>query len=156
MFLSCASTYINAFFYPQWLPFQHALQLHSFLPFPLIHFNFHTIYEHITYQFLLFMSIHHPTFHISHSMSSQVARSIVEPKFIMLFFSHNFIFVPTKKWSYHHGATQNVWIICTLEINNNTLFLKLQICQFLLWIFFGYVFKFETDTLALVHIYIKI
>jgi hypothetical protein len=30
---------------------------------------------------LFFTSIHYPTFHIPHSMSSRVARSIAEPKF---------------------------------------------------------------------------
>jgi hypothetical protein len=35
-----------------------------FIPFPLICSNFHTIYEKIKYQSLLFTSTHHPTFHI--------------------------------------------------------------------------------------------
>jgi hypothetical protein len=53
-----------------------------FLPFPLIRSNFHTIYEKITYQSLLFTSIHHPT--IPHSMLSLIVRSMVEPKFFFL------------------------------------------------------------------------
>ena len=61
-----------------------------FLPFPLINFNFHTIYEKITYQSLLFTFIDsiHPTFHVPHSMSSLVTQSIAKPKyFINLFFT---------------------------------------------------------------------
>ena len=57
-------TYIFIFYYSQWPFFQCALPLPSFLPFLLIHSNFHTIYKNITYQFLLFMSIHYPTLHI--------------------------------------------------------------------------------------------
>jgi hypothetical protein len=89
-FLPCTPTYTFAF---QWLPSYHAIPLHSFLAFLLICFNFHTIYKKITYQSLLFTSIHHPTFHIPHSTShiphsilSLVARSIAEPK---LFFEIN-------------------------------------------------------------------
>jgi hypothetical protein len=36
MFLPCALTYTLAFYYPQWLPSQHALPLPFFLPFPLL------------------------------------------------------------------------------------------------------------------------
>jgi hypothetical protein len=35
---------------------------------------------------LLFTSIHHPTFHIPYSMSSLVARSIAEPKYIYILY----------------------------------------------------------------------
>jgi hypothetical protein len=59
---------------------QHALPLHSFFLFPLICSNFHTIYEKSTYQFLLFTSIHHPTFHLPYSKSLLVAQGIAEPK----------------------------------------------------------------------------
>jgi hypothetical protein len=42
------------FHYLQCLLFHHALPLPSFLLFPLIHFDFHKIYENITYQFFFF------------------------------------------------------------------------------------------------------
>jgi hypothetical protein len=54
--------------------------LYHYIPFflfPLIRSNFHTIY-----MSLFFTTIHHFTFHIPHSMSSLVARSIVEPKYL--------------------------------------------------------------------------
>jgi hypothetical protein len=57
-----------------------------FFPFPLICSNFHTIFKRITYQSLLFTSIHHPTFYIPHSMLLLVVRSIVEPKLHSLSF----------------------------------------------------------------------
>ena len=54
----CSHLYIF-FNYPQWLPSQYTLPLPHFLPFPLIHPNFHKIYKNITHQFLLFTSIHY-------------------------------------------------------------------------------------------------
>ena len=52
-----------AFHYPQWLPFQHALLLHSFLAFPwLVLF----LIQSMKILYTIFMPIHHPTF--SHSI----------------------------------------------------------------------------------------
>jgi hypothetical protein len=74
-------THLHIFFhFIHWLPSLHAIQLHFFFPFSLIRSSFHTIYEKVTYQSLHFTFIHHPTFHILHSMSSLVTQSIVESK----------------------------------------------------------------------------
>jgi hypothetical protein len=40
-----------------------------FSPIPLLCSNFYSIYGNYAYQFLLFTSIHHPTFYIVHSTS---------------------------------------------------------------------------------------
>jgi hypothetical protein len=56
MFLPCAPTYTILFFYTEWLPSQYALPLSHFLPFPLIHPNFHRIRKNITHRFLLLTS----------------------------------------------------------------------------------------------------
>jgi hypothetical protein len=59
-------THLHNFFNSiQWLPSQHAIPLHFF--FFHSHWPVHTIYEKITYQSLLFTSIHHPTFQVPHS-----------------------------------------------------------------------------------------
>jgi hypothetical protein len=47
-------------------PFPICLPLPHFLPFPLIHSNFHTICKSITYQFVLFTFIYYPILHIPH------------------------------------------------------------------------------------------
>jgi hypothetical protein len=76
-FLPCTPTYTFFFHFIQWLPFQHAIPLHSFFSIPVDPFQ-------LSYNLsLLFTSIHHPTFHIPHSMLSLVARSIAEPKFVV-------------------------------------------------------------------------
>jgi hypothetical protein len=56
--------------------------LFFFFPFPLIHSNFHTIYPYFSRLYIT----PHSTFHIPHSMSSLVARSIAELKFCKLCF----------------------------------------------------------------------
>jgi hypothetical protein len=77
-FLPCTPTYTFYFHSIQWLPSQHAIPLHSFFSNPVDPFQ-------LSYNlFLLFTFIHHPTFHIPHSMSSLVARSIAKPKFNMV------------------------------------------------------------------------
>jgi hypothetical protein len=48
-FFSWTPTYTFVFHYLQWLPSQHALLLPTFLQFPLIHSNFHTNHENVTY-----------------------------------------------------------------------------------------------------------
>jgi hypothetical protein len=76
-FLPCTPTYTFFFHSIQWLLSQHAIPLHSFYSILVNPFQ-------LSYNLsLLFMSIHHPTFHIPHSMLSLVAWSIAEP---MLFF----------------------------------------------------------------------
>jgi hypothetical protein len=69
-------THLHIFFHSiQWLPSQHAIPLRSFFSIPIDPFQ-------LPYNLsLFFTSIHHPTFHIPHSMSSLVAQSIAEPKF---------------------------------------------------------------------------
>jgi hypothetical protein len=57
--------------------------LYHYTLFSHSHWFVSTIYEKTTYQSLLFMSIHHPTFHIPHSMSSLLAPSIAEPKLFL-------------------------------------------------------------------------
>jgi hypothetical protein len=70
------TTYTFFKYFIQWLPSQHAIPLHSFFSIPIDPFQ-------LSYNLsLLFTSIHHLTFHIPHSMSSLVARSIAEPKFL--------------------------------------------------------------------------
>jgi hypothetical protein len=81
-FLPCTPTYTFFFHSIQWLPSQHAIPLRSFFSIPVDPFQ-------LSYNLpLLFTSIHHPTFHIPHSMSSLVARSIAEPMFSLVFFSN--------------------------------------------------------------------
>jgi hypothetical protein len=77
-FLPCTPTYAFFFHSIQWLPSQHAIPLCSFFSIPVDPFQ-------LSYNLsLFFTSIHHPTFHIPHSMSSLVARSIAKPKFYIV------------------------------------------------------------------------
>jgi hypothetical protein len=69
-----------------------------FFPFLLIHSNFHTIYPYF------FMFIHHPTFHIPHSMLSVVARSIAEPKY--KYFIHTILFQFYIIYVFNHYSLQ--------------------------------------------------
>jgi hypothetical protein len=79
-FLPCTPTYTCFFHFIQWLPSQHAIPLHSFFSIPINPFQ-------LSYNLsLLFTSIHHPTFHIPHSMSSLVVRSIAEPNLNFIMF----------------------------------------------------------------------
>jgi hypothetical protein len=76
MFLPCTPTYTFFFtLYNDSLP-NMLYQYVPFFPFPLIHSNFHTIYPYFSRLYIT----PHSTFHIPHSMSSLVARSIAEPK----------------------------------------------------------------------------
>jgi hypothetical protein len=93
-FLPCTPTYTFFFHSIQWLPSQHAILLRSFFPFPLIHSNFHTIYPYVSRLYIT----PHSTFHIPHSMSSLVARSIAEPKFLSNHFSNYCLFFSFKFW----------------------------------------------------------
>jgi hypothetical protein len=91
-FLPCTPTYTFFFHSIQWLPSQHAIPLRSFSSIPIDPFQ-------LSYNLsLLFTSIHHPTFHIPHSMSSLVARSIAEPKFLSNHFSNYCLFFSFKFW----------------------------------------------------------
>jgi hypothetical protein len=81
-------THLHIFFLHsiQWLPSQHAIPLRSFFSILVDLFQ-------LSYNLsLLFMSIHHSTFHIPHSMSSLVVRSIAEPKFHINNIVYNIIF----------------------------------------------------------------
>jgi hypothetical protein len=81
-------THLHFFFHSiQWLPSQHAIPLHSF--FSILVDSFQLSYN----LSLLFTSIHHPTFHIPHSMSSLVVLSIAEPNFNFNFFLLCILFV---------------------------------------------------------------
>jgi hypothetical protein len=59
-FLPCTPTYTFVFHSIQWLISQHAIQLHSFCPCPLIHSNFHIIYSYFPRLYIT----PHSTFHI--------------------------------------------------------------------------------------------
>jgi hypothetical protein len=82
IFVMCTHIYI-CFSLSTMTPFPTCFITILFSPISLIHFNFHTFYKNITYQFLFFMFIHHPTFQIPHYMLSVVVWSIVEPKLII-------------------------------------------------------------------------
>jgi hypothetical protein len=80
-FLPCTPTYTFFFIlYNDSLP-NMLYHYVPFFPFPLIHSNFHTIYPYFSCLYI----IPHSTFHIPHSMSTLVARSIAEPKFFFFF-----------------------------------------------------------------------
>jgi hypothetical protein len=82
-FLPCTPTYTFFFHSIQWLPSQHAIPLRSFFSIAVDPFQ---LSYNLSYFSCLYITPH-STFHIPHSMSSLVARSIAEPKLTYVSFS---------------------------------------------------------------------
>jgi hypothetical protein len=96
-FLPCTPNYI--FF-----------SLNTMTPFPtcytttFLFFHSHDPFQ-LSYNLsLFFTSIHHRTFHIPHSKSSLVARSIAEPKFKFFFPQRYYIVPPSSKIAKLHSC----------------------------------------------------